>query len=84
MSIGGLSAKLADFKSQKPTRQCKRCGLNYPKDETPCPHCGNMGAQELTRLKAKIDSQKSANKNLGGIFLVIALLLMFLLFLTLL
>lgn len=82
MSLGGFSGKFSDFASQKPTKQCKRCGLNYPKDEAACSHCGGLGEQELIRFKAQIDSQKTANKSLGGFFIILGLLVMFLLFLT--
>jgi|GEM_PF-4541601 len=74
MSIGGLVAKLALVKSQKPTQKCERCGLHYPKDAAVCTHCGNLDDRGLNELLEAIEFQRESNRRLGLLFAGLAIL----------
>lgn len=81
MNLGGLGARAA--LKQRPTKRCERCGLRYPKDEDRCTHCKNVSDSELAAFKEQIEAQRESGGRLGAIFLVMALALGVLLFLSL-
>lgn len=76
MSLGGLGARAALLKSQKPTKECERCGLHYVVEENDtCPHCGSLSDGELQELLEHKEREQKGNRSLGLIFLVVAIVL---------
>ncbi len=73
--IGGLGAKLAMMKAQRPLRECERCGLSFDAELETCPHCAELDNSGLLELKRKIERQHQANKNLGVLFYSLALII---------
>lgn len=73
--IGGLGAKLAMLKAQRPLRECERCGLYFDSKLETCPHCSELDNAGLLELKQKIERQHQANKNLGVLFFYLAVLI---------
>lgn len=57
------------------TRQCPRCGLDYPVSAPACTHCSELNDQEVEALKQRYAAEGPAEKNLGMFFLYIAILL---------
>lgn len=75
--LGGLLAKAASLKNQKPTEKCKRCGLQFTfEDNKKCPHCGSLSESELNELKEKIESEHTGNRRLAAWFVVAALIIL--------
>lgn len=75
MNIGGLGAKLAQVKSQKPTKQCERCGLHHEIDLESCPHCSHLDERALKELLIRIENEYQARKSMGRTFMVVAAVL---------
>ena len=76
MSIGGLGLSAAVRRLQKPTIKCPRCGLYYPKAAEKCTHCGDFGNEELKQLLNAIDKHHQSIRNLGLLFLAVAVLVL--------
>ncbi len=75
MSIGGLGARAAMLKNQKPTKKCERCGLRYVEPSPDkCPHCGDLCEARLHQLLDKVQREAKASKSLGKYFLFAAIL----------
>lgn len=54
---------------------CMRCGLKYPKDEPNCTHCYGLSDTELSRyLETRNDGAEDI-RDLGKLFIYIAILL---------
>ena len=62
-----------DFKSQRQAITCGRCSLLYPKDEESCIHCASLSDIQLVRLKEEIRQSKLANRNIGFVFFILAI-----------
>ena len=76
MSLTGLLGKAAVLRHQRPTRKCKRCGLQHDKaNGDKCPHCGNLADSELSQLQEKLHRESEGEKSLGFYFIVAALIL---------
>ena len=75
MSVGGFDLR----RLQKPTQNCPRCGLYYPKGAGKCSHCGDLGDEELKQLLNDIDKYDQSNRNLGLLFLTVAVVILALL-----
>lgn len=75
MSLGGLGLKAVQLRLQKRTTICSRCGLRYPKESEKCIHCGDLGEQELQELLSTVKEQRESNRDLGVLFLTIAVLI---------
>ncbi len=79
MNIGGLAARAAMLKNQKPTIPCKRCGLNYVAEEhDKCPHCGLLSEFELSCLLERLEQERLSRSQLGFWFGITALIVAFL------
>jgi len=79
MSIGGLVAKAALLKQQKPTKPCERCGLHYVAEENEqCPHCGSLSETELRDLLEKQMSERRGRNQLGIWFVIASIIIVFL------
>ena len=65
MNIGGLGARAALLKHQKPTKPCDRCGLRYAEDLDVCSHCGTLNDQELHELKKRLAAEAEGSSRLG-------------------
>jgi ribosomal protein L37E len=75
--LGGLLAKAASLRNQKPTKRCNRCGLRYSyEDNEKCPHCGSLSDSELRELKKKIETEQAANRRLGVWFALAAIIIL--------
>lgn len=57
------------------SKKCQRCGLRYPFKSEQCVHCADLSESELEELKIKIKQQHKAHKNLGMLFIYIAVLI---------
>ena len=57
------------------SQKCQRCGLRYPFKSEQCVHCTGLSERELEDLKEKINKQHKAHKNLGMLFMYIAILI---------
>jgi len=80
VNIGGLAAKAAMLKHQKPTIPCTRCGLHYVAEENEqCPHCGSLSEFELARFLEKLEQERLGRNQLGFWFGIAALIIAFLL-----
>ena len=76
MSLTGLLGKAAVLCHQRPTRKCKRCGLQHDNASgDKCPHCGNLTDSELSQLQEKLHRESEGEKSLGSYFVVAALIL---------
>lgn len=74
MNLGGLGARAALLKSQKPTKQCERCGLHYVVEgNDTCPHCGSLSDRELQVLLEHKEREQAGNRSLGLLFVVVAI-----------
>lgn len=56
------------------TRQCPRCGLDYPASAPACTHCSKLSDQAVEALKQRYAAEGPAEKNLGMLFIYIAAL----------
>lgn len=54
------------------SKVCERCGLWYPKKESECTHCKDLGDSEILQLKEKYDGYYEGNSKLGTQFLIVA------------
>ncbi|WP_111642292.1 hypothetical protein [Marinimicrobium alkaliphilum] len=52
--------------------KCERCGQQYSKKETLCPHCGHLTDQQVALLKQDLKERHEGNANLGKLFLALA------------
>lgn len=85
MIFGGVAGKLALLREQMKKKPCPRCGLHYdPKQQEQCPHCGDLDQRGLEALLAQREIEHAGNKQLGSLFLYIALTLFVLILLLLL
>jgi len=75
MNIGGLGAKLAQVKSQKPSKSCDRCGLQHDIDIESCPHCSHLDERSLKALIAGMENEYIARKSMGYRFMIAAAVL---------
>lgn len=80
MNIGGLGARAALLKHQKPTKLCSRCGLRYAEDLNVCSHCGTLSDQELYELKERLEFEGEGSSKLG-LYLIMLSIISALLFL---
>lgn len=65
----------ARIRKAKPQTRCQRCGLSHDRSLDHCPHCGDLDERQLLALRERIETQREAGRNLGGLFLIIALAL---------
>ncbi len=73
MNIGGLGARAALSKHQKPTKPCERCGLRYADDLDVCSHCGDLSDRELLSFKDKLEMERKNSSQIGTYFIVISI-----------
>lgn len=57
------------------TRQCPRCGLDYLISEPACPHCTGLSEREVERLKQQYEAEGPGERNLGWLFIYVAVLI---------
>jgi hypothetical protein len=57
------------------TRQCPRCGLDYPISEPVCPHCHGLSDREVETLKQQYKAESVGERHLGWLFIYIAILI---------
>jgi hypothetical protein len=72
----GLGMTLAHLRKRRPTRKCERCGLRYTIDKDQCPHCGDLTEAQLVALQQRIAQHHQANRRLGLLFLLGAMVIM--------
>ena len=58
------------------TRKCKRCGLRYPAKADHCVHCHELNDAAVEALKQRHLEQQAGHRNLGQLFLYIAIIVM--------
>ena len=61
---------LVPFIAIAKTVVCKRCGLNYPKQEDNCTHCAGSSDLEVLVLKEESSRQGRVLKKLAVLFLI--------------
>jgi len=83
MNIGGLGARAALLKHQKPTKPCERCGLRYAEDLDVCSHCGTLNDQELCELKERLEIEGEGSSKLGFYLIMLSVISALLFLLTL-
>lgn len=57
------------------TRQCPRCGLDYPVNAPACIHCSNLTDRQVEELRQRYAEEGRSEKNLGMLFIYIAILI---------
>ncbi len=67
---------------QNPTRICDRCNLQTPKDSTDCIHCSNLSDIGLHDMLQKHQEQLEANKKLAHFFIIAAIIISILMYIT--
>lgn len=83
MNIGGLIAKAAMLKNQKPSIKCQRCSLYYVKEEhDSCPHCGSLSEFELNILIEKLKNDRAERSKMGLGFAMAAVIITVLMLLS--
>lgn len=58
------------------TRQCPRCGLDYLISEPVCPHCDGLSDRDVEKLKHEYEAEAPGERNLGWLFIYIAVLIL--------
>ncbi len=57
------------------TKKCDRCGLLYDENEQECTHCAGLSDEDVLKLKEAIEIESQSNKNLGMLFIFVAVIL---------
>ncbi len=78
----GLGWILYNVVRRKNQKKCTRCGLYTAKDTEKCSHCGDLDPFEFAKFTELRKQYRKSNRNLGKLFLFLAILIGVLLVLT--
>lgn len=78
MGWGSIGLSWARYANRKPSRNCRRCHLDYAEGEDSCPHCGHLNDHELQLFLRELKEKRIRNNN---VFIIcIAALLFYVIF----
>ena len=75
MGWGHLGLSWTRYAKSTPTRNCRRCHLDYPEAADSCPHCRHIGDYELESFLHGLEEKRK--KHTKVVIAVIASLLLY-------